>query len=66
MKRRNEDLREQAARLRIRLWEVAEALGMSDTKLSVMLRYELTRRQRDKVLKTIEEIARRRDAESTE
>jgi hypothetical protein len=66
MKRRNEDLREQAVRLRIRLWEVAEALGMSDTKLSVMLRYELTRRQRDKVLKAIEEIARRRDAESTE
>ena len=56
----NEDLKQKAAGAGVRLWEIAEAMGIADATLSRWLRRELTEQQRERFLQVIETIKRER------
>ena len=53
----NIEIRNEAARNGLKLWEVAEALGVADSTFSRKLRRELPSEQRDHVLKMIVDLA---------
>lgn len=48
----------------VRLWEIAEKLGVSDATFSRTLRRELPEPERDKILTIIKEVATERMGES--
>lgn len=52
----NEDIKNIAKENNIRLWRVAERLGVSDSNFSRMLRYKLSKEDRKKILKIIKEL----------
>lgn len=54
-------IRDKAKECGVKLWEVAEELGVSDQKLSVLLRHEFDEDMRGRVLDIIERIAERKD-----
>lgn len=56
----NIEIRNEAAKNGLRLWEVAEALGITDSTFSRKLRRELPSEQRDHILRMIGKIAERR------
>ena len=56
---KNIDIRAAAAKSGVRLWEIAEALGISDGNLSRRLRKELTEAEKTQIFSIIDEISRR-------
>lgn len=52
----NEDIKNIAKENNIRLWRVAERLGVSDSNFSRMLRYKLSKEDREKILAIIKEL----------
>lgn len=53
---KNADIREMIKILRLRHYEIAERIGISETTFCVWLRNELTDERRTKVMKAIEEL----------
>ena len=58
---KNSVIREKAKCAGVRLWEVAEHLGIGDATLSRKLRHELPREDRDRILAIINEIANEKE-----
>ena len=54
MKRANSDLREAMKKAGVFQWQVADALGVNQTTLTVRLRHELVAEQKKDVLAAIE------------
>lgn len=56
----NKEIRVAAKNAGIRLWEVAEAYGISDNNFSRKLRKELPQEEKDKILAIIDKLAKER------
>ena len=54
----NKEIRRAAAMSGLRLWQVAEAIGMNDSAFSRRLRRELSPEDKERVLAAIEELAK--------
>lgn len=52
----NIDIREAARRKRIPLWKIADALGITDSSFSRMLRHELSEDKKQHIRKIIDEL----------
>lgn len=55
---KNVEIRRAAAMYGLRLWQVAEAMGMNDSAFSRKLRRELSQEDKERVLAAIEELAK--------
>lgn len=53
---KNLEIRRKAAWAGVRLWQIAEALGIADCSLSRMLRKELSDEEREKILAIIDNL----------
>lgn len=53
----NTEIRETAKRSGVKLWQVAEEIGMSDAAFSRKLRHELADKDRERVLSAINRLA---------
>ena len=51
----NQDIRRAAAGAGVRLWQIAEALGIADCSLSRKLRKELSQEEKEKIFAIIRE-----------
>ena len=56
----NQDVRLYAKNLGVRLWQVAEALGIWEATLSLKLRHELPPEEKTKILGIIDTLAQER------
>lgn len=56
----NEDIRNIATKSGVRLWEIADALGMTEWTLSRKLRKELNDEQKERIYSAIEVIKAQR------
>lgn len=54
----NKDIRDYAARRRVRLWEIAMELGINDSSLSRKLRKELPQGEKEKIREIIDRLAK--------
>lgn len=54
----NKDIRNTAGGYGIRLWQVAEAIGMNESAFSRKLRRELPQEEKEKILAVIEKLAK--------
>lgn len=54
----NKDIRNAAGGYGIRLWQVAEALGMNESAFSRKLRNELPQEEKEKILAVIQKLAK--------
>ncbi|MCD7821782.1 MAG: hypothetical protein LUG64_06195 [Clostridiales bacterium] len=61
MEQKNVDVRRAAAEAGVRLWEVAERLGTSDSNFSRKLRKELSEAEKDKIFDIIERLKKEAD-----
>ena len=52
----NQEIRSEAKRAGVRLWEIAERLGMNDGNFSRKLRRELNQEERRKILAIINDL----------
>ena len=57
---KNKEIRAAAAAAGIRLWEIADRLGLTDGNFSRKLRHEFPDAERERVLSIIGEIAKER------
>ena len=57
MKQKNTEIRLAAAGSGVKLWQIADALGMTDGNFSRKLRKELSEEEREKILSIIQEIS---------
>ncbi len=57
---KNKEIREAAAEAGVRLWEIADRLGLTDGNFSRKLRHELPDTERERVLSIIGEIVKER------
>jgi len=55
--RANQDIRQAARRNGVRLWRIADRLGIHDSNLSRKMRKELPSEEKQKIFRIIEEIA---------
>lgn len=55
---KNQEIRRAAAGAGVRLWQIAEALGIADCSLSRKLRRELPDEEKAKIFAIIRELAR--------
>lgn len=53
----NQDIRLTAAGAGVRLWQIADALGISDYKFSRKLRKELPQEEKEKIFSIIRELS---------
>ena len=53
----NKEIRNAAGGYGLRLWQVAEAIGMNDSAFSRKLRKELDKEEKEKILSAIQKIA---------
>lgn len=53
----NQDIRRTAAGAGVKLWQIAEALGIADCSLSRKLRRELTPEEKDRVFAIIRDLS---------
>lgn len=53
----NCEIRQQAARAGVKLWRIADRLGIADSGFSRKLRHELPQEEKERVLKIISELA---------
>lgn len=54
----NQDIRRVAAGAGVKLWEIAEALGIADSSLSRKLRRELPSEEKERILGIIRELSK--------
>lgn len=54
----NQDIRRMAAGNGVRLWQIAEALGIADCSLSRKMRKELSQNEKEKIARIIREISK--------
>mgnify|MGYP001538146082 FL=1 len=54
----NQDIRRMAAGNGVRLWQIAEALGVADCSLSRKMRKELSQNEKEKIARIIREISK--------
>ena len=54
----NQDVRRTAAGAGVKLWQIAEALGIADCSLSRKLRRELPAEEKEKIFGIIERLAK--------
>ncbi len=59
--KKNENIKKYIKNKNLKLWEVAEKLGLCDSNFSRMLRYELSNEQLEKIYKAIEEVEREKN-----
>lgn len=59
---RNQDIRQYAKKAGVRLWEVAEFLGISDPTMTRKLRHELPETEKAKILAIIDELEKKETA----
>lgn len=52
----NKDIREKAKQMNIKLWQIADRLGMCDSYFSKKLRKELTQSEKRKIFSIIDEL----------
>lgn len=52
----NKAIRQKAEKCGVKLWQIAEALGIADTTFSRKLRRELPKAERAKILRIIDEL----------
>lgn len=52
----NSDIREEIMKNRIKMWEIAERLGITDSVLSKKFRKELTEQQKNEIRQIINKI----------
>ena len=57
----NQSIREKAKAHNVKLWQIAEKLGINDGNFSRKLRHELPADEQEKILRIIETIAKERD-----
>lgn len=62
----NMEIRREAARNGLKLWEVAEACGVTDSTFSRKLRHELPSEQRDHILSMIRKLAEHKAEQEAE
>lgn len=55
---RNSDIRQEIKSAGLRLWQIAEALGMQDSNFSRRLRHELSEAEKAKIRKIIAELSK--------
>lgn len=55
---KNQDIRKTAAGSGVRLWQIAEALGIADCSLSRKLRKELPDDEKEKIFSIIDQLAK--------
>lgn len=55
---KNQDIRRTAAGSGVKLWQIAEALGIADCSLSRKLRKELPNDEKEKIFSIIAELAK--------
>ena len=55
---KNVDIRNAAGSHGLKLWQIADALGMSDSVFSRKLRKELPQEEKEKILAVIEKLAK--------
>lgn len=55
---KNEQIRAAAKTAGVKLWQIAEAVGLSDGNFSRKLRHELPADERERILGIIEELAK--------
>lgn len=53
----NQDIRRTAAGAGVKLWQIAEALGIADCSLSRKLRQELPQEEKDRIFSIIRELS---------
>ena len=53
----NQDIRRTAAGAGVKLWQIADALGIADCSLSRKLRKELSQEEKEKIFSIIEKLA---------
>lgn len=58
---KNAEVRAEAVRTGVKLWQVAEAMGIADTSLSRKLRHELTEEERDNMMAVIHKLAAKKE-----
>ena len=58
----NNCIRKAAAESNVKLWEIADKLGFTDSTFSRKLRRELDSKEQEKILAIIAEIAREKEA----
>lgn len=63
---RNIAIREQAKSSGVRLWEIADALGVSEATVTRMLRRELLEAEQRKILNIVAVLAQSKEAEAHE
>ncbi len=56
MKIANNDIKTQAKKSGVYLWQIADKLGIADTRFSVKLRRELPQEEKAKIFSIIEEL----------
>lgn len=61
----NDDIRLAAAGAGIRLWQVADELGIPDSSLSRKLRHELPTQERERVMSIIRKLSDNRQEKET-
>lgn len=54
---KNKEIREAARQAGVKLWQIADALGMTDGNFSRKLRHELTEGQKEKVYAIIAKLS---------
>lgn len=55
----NQDIRQYAKKAGVRLWEVAEFLGISDPTMTRKLRHELPETEKTKLFEIIDKLAKK-------
>lgn len=55
---KNQEVRDMAKASGVRLWQVADALGIADTTFCRKLRKELSQEETEKIFSVIQELAR--------
>lgn len=54
----NQDIRRKAAGAGVKLWQIADALGIADCSLSRKLRKELAQEEKEKIFSIIQRLSR--------
>lgn len=62
MKKRNIDIRNYAKEKEICLWQIADALGISDMDFSKMMRYEIAEQKKTEIREIINRLATEEEA----
>lgn len=57
----NDKIKKAIKRKNIKLWQVAEKLGLYDSNFSRMLRYELTEEQLERINKAVETLEKEKN-----